>query len=149
MQAPEIEEKEEETVTKRRRRRRGLYSGRNKNLPRVIIPIDPEGDLSRLEKIGEEVHSVFHFQPARFMILQYVRNKYVDPNNKEAGVLMGTLPENVKGKRSATIETLSEVEINKYVDHPPTGGSYTQTVLALGCRSAQLHLEQFLCTCCQ
>ena len=58
--APESEE-EEEFVKKRCRRPRGLYSGRNKDLPRVIIPIDPEGDLSHLQKIGEEVHSVLHF----------------------------------------------------------------------------------------
>ena len=118
VQVPVVEE-EELVVKKTRKRRRGLYSGRNKDLPRVIIPIDPEGDLSHLQKIGEEVHSVLHFQPARFVILQYVRNKYVDPNNKEAGVLMGTLPDNVKGKRSATAETLSEVVISKYVDHLP------------------------------
>ncbi|MCY4233260.1 MAG: hypothetical protein OXE59_05910 [Bacteroidetes bacterium] len=31
--------------------------------------------------------------------------------------MMGTRPDNVKGKRSATVETISEVEINKYVDH--------------------------------
>ena len=140
--APEIEEEEEETVTKRRRRRRGLYSGRNKNLPRVIIPIDPEGDLSRLEKIGEEVYSVFHFQPARFMILQYVRNKYVDPNNKEAGVLMGTLPENIKGKRSATVETLSEVAINKYVDHLPVDRTRKQ-FLRLGADLPNSTLNDF------
>ena len=111
---PNVEEEELVVVKKTRKRRRGLYSGRNKDLPRVIIPIDPEGDLSHLQKIGEEVHSVLHFQPAHFVILQYVRNKYVDPNHKEAGVLMGTLPDNVKGKRSATAETLSEVVINKY-----------------------------------
>ena len=46
-----------------------------------------------------------------------MRKKYVDPNNKEAGVLMGTLPDNVKGKCSATVETISEEMINKYVDH--------------------------------
>ena len=45
-----------------------------------------------------------------------MRNKYVDPTNKEAGVLMGELPDNVKGKRTATVETLSQVVINKYVD---------------------------------
>ena len=116
--APESEE-EEEFVKKRCRRPRGLYSGRNKDLPRVIIPIDPEGDLSYRQKIGEEVHSVLHFQPACFVILQYVHKKYEDPNNKDAGILMGTLPDNVKGKRSATAETLTEVVISKYVDHLP------------------------------
>ncbi len=62
---------------------------------------------------------MLHFQPARFVVFQYVRTTYVDPNHKEAGVLMGPLPDHVKGKRSATAATLSEVVIHQYVDHLP------------------------------
>jgi len=140
--APEVEEEEEEVVKKRRKRRRRPRSGRYKDLPTVIISIDPEGDLSHLRKIGEEVHSVLHFQPARFVILQYVRNKYVDPNDKEAGVLMGTLPDNIKGKRSATAETLTEVVINKYVDHLPVDRTRKQ-FLRLGADLPNSTLNDF------
>ncbi len=115
----EFQEDEEEEETKSRKKPRSLRSGRNRGLPTVVIEINPEGDLSDLQKIGFEVHRVFHYQPARIVVYEFVRNKYVDPTNKEAGVLMGELPDNVKGKRTATVETLSQVVINKYVDHLP------------------------------
>ena len=141
-QPPVVEEFQEDwEETKSRKKPRRLRSGRNRDLPTVVIEINPEGDLSDLQKIGFEVHRVFHYQPARIVVYEFVRNEYVDPTNKEAGVLMGDcerpqtpataqpdptnkeagilmgeLPDNVKGKRTATVETLSQVVINKYVD---------------------------------
>ncbi|MCY4171808.1 MAG: hypothetical protein OXF08_09465 [Bacteroidetes bacterium] len=95
----EVEEEEEEVVKKKRKKPRRAFRAP----PAKVIVIDPEGDLSQLQKIGSESHRVIHFRPAQIIVYEYIRNKYVDPNNKEAGVLMGELPENVKGKRSRTI----------------------------------------------
>ena len=94
----EVEEEEEEVVKKKRKKPRRAFRAP----PAKVIVIDPEGDLSQLQKIGSESHRVIHFRPAQIIVYEYIRNKYVDPNNKEAGVLMGELHENVKGKRSRT-----------------------------------------------
>ncbi len=75
--------------------------------------MDPEGDVSHLKKMGEQVHRVFHDPPAPIFVYEYVRNKYVDPANKDAGVLMGELPAHVSGTRTASAQMLAQIVINK------------------------------------
>ena len=113
------EEEKESKVAYSRKKPRRRFGGRNQDLPTKTIVMDPEGELSHLKKIGEEVHRVFHDQPARIFVYEYVRNKYVDPTNQGAGVLMGELPANVSGKRTASAEMLAQIVIHKYVDHLP------------------------------
>ncbi len=117
--APAQEEEKQIKVTYSRKKPRRLFGGRNQDLPTKTIVIDPEGELSHLRKIGEDVHRVFHYRPAQIFVYEYVRNKYVDPTNKGAGVLMGELPAEVSGKRTASAQMLAQIVINKYVDHLP------------------------------
>lgn len=90
-----------------------------KDLPTEVIEIDPAGDLSHLKKIGTQEHLVLDYRRARLRVLKYIRNQYVDPTDASSGVLTGSLPDGVQGKRTATPELMAHVVVNKYVDHVP------------------------------
>ena len=112
---------EEETVTIKKKRGRRLPSGRKfpDHLPVEEIVLDPEGDLSHLTKIGEDVREILRYNPASFSVLRIKRSKYCDPKNPAAGVLMASLPAEVIGKCTASAGLLSHVVVNKYVHHMP------------------------------
>ncbi len=89
------------------------------HLPRQVIVIEPEGDLTRLKKIGEEVTETLDYRPARLVVLRRVRPKYVDPRDDARGVLVAALPARPIDKGLAEPGLLSHVVIEKYVDHLP------------------------------
>src|SRR5699024_1770011 len=97
---PETAQKQEEEVKEKliceRRKRKSAHKGRvalPDHLPEKEIEIDPEGDLSEMVCIGEEITEELEYEPAKYYINRYLRYKYA-PKNKE-GVRIWELPNRV------------------------------------------------------
>lgn len=113
--------KEEVTVTKTNIKvEKKPHPGRTAlpaDLPREIITIEPEGDITNLKKIGEEITEQLDVTPSKFFVRRFVRNKYALPQGE--GVIIGKLPSQPIDKCIAGPGLLAQVIIDKYVDHLP------------------------------
>ena len=101
-------------------RKRPNHHGRAKlpaHLPVEEVEIYPEGDLSGMVCIGEEVTEELECEPARFFIKRYIRYKYAAKDAE--GVKIGSLPERVIDKGIAGSGLLASILVDKYVDHLP------------------------------
>lgn len=100
------------------------HPGRTKlpdHLERRIITIKPEGDITGMKKIGEEITEELEYEPGNLFVNQYVRPKYVMVDNTFliAPMIDRPLPKSIAGPA-----LLSQIVIDKYVDHLPL---YRQT----------------------
>ncbi len=57
-----------------------------------MITIEPEGDVSRLKWVCEEVTEVLEWVPGSFGVIRYVRPKYVDFAHEDGGVIIAARP---------------------------------------------------------
>lgn len=121
---PEKAEQQEgelkEKLTYERRQRKSNHKGRvalPEHLPVEEIKIYPEGDLTDMICIGEEVTDELEYEPAKYYIKRYIRYKYA-PKNKE-GVVIGVLPERVIEKGIPGAGLLASILVDKYQDHLP------------------------------
>ena len=87
------------------------------HLPRTEIIIEPEGDLTGLRKIGEEITEELEYKPGKLFVNRYVRPKYVKDN--QDGVFIGPLPSRPIEKGIAGPGLLAQIAIDKFVDHLP------------------------------
>lgn len=90
------------------------------HLERKEIIIEPEGNLEGLKKIGEEVKEQLEYQPGKLFVNRFVRPKYARP--EEGGgttVLIAPLPESPIWKGIPGASLLSQVIVDKFVDHLP------------------------------
>ena len=97
-----------------------LHPGRMKlpeNLRREEIIIEPAGDLAGCKVLGEEITEVLDYAPGELYVKKYRRLKYVKPDN--TGILIGSLPVRPLEKAMAGEGLLSQILIDKYVDHLP------------------------------
>lgn len=97
-----------------------LHPGRMKlpdHLRREVIIIEPAGDLTGCKMMGEEVTEVLEYAPGELYVKKYRRLKYVKPDN--GGILIGSLPQRPLEKSMAGEGLLSQILIDKYVDHLP------------------------------
>ena len=117
------EEAETEEITYRRRKnvsKQGEHPGRYPipaHFPRRRIVIEPEGDISGLRHIGEEITEELEYKKPEFYVNQYIRPKYELPNGD--GILIGHLPSRPIEKGIPGPGLLSHIIISKYVDHIP------------------------------
>jgi transposase len=86
-------------------------------LRREEIIIEPQVDTAGCKKMGEEITEVLEYQPGELYVKQYKRIKYARPNN--AGVIIGDLPSRPIEKAMAGEGLLTQIVIDKYVDHLP------------------------------
>jgi transposase len=89
------------------------------NLPVEEVHIYPDGDLSDMTCIGQEVTDELELQPARLYIKRYIRYKYAATDHPAEGVRIGALPERVIGKGIAGPGLLATILVDKYADHLP------------------------------
>ena len=89
------------------------------HLPVEQVIIDPPGDLSDKVCIGQLVTDKLEMIPAKAFIKRYIRNKYVDRGNPDAGVLVGDLPDEVSDKSIAGPSVMAQVITDKFCDHLP------------------------------
>lgn len=87
------------------------------HLRREEIIIEPLEDITGLRKMGEEITEVLEWEPGELFVKKYVRNKYSGQNNE--GVLIGKLPCRPLEKAMAGAGLLTQIVIDKYVDHLP------------------------------
>jgi len=119
-QKQELAEEVTEKITYERRKKNPNHQGRKplpEHLPVEEIKIYPEGDLSEMVCIGEEITDELECEPARYYIKRYIRYKYA-PKNGE-GVLIGKLPQRPIDKCIAGPGLLASILVDKYVDHLP------------------------------
>lgn len=100
-------------------RRKPVRQGLPAHLPREIIVLEPEADTSKLKRIGEEVLETLDYRPAKLVVIERVRPKYVDPEDEDRGVIIAKLPRRPIDKGIAEPGLLAQVLIDKYVDHIP------------------------------
>ena len=116
----QLEEQTTEKISYERKKASTAHAGRQplpEHLPVEEIEIYPEGDLSDMICIGQEVTEELEYKPASCFIRRYIRYKYA-PKNKE-GVLIGSLPTRVIEKGIAGPGLLASILVDKYMDHLP------------------------------
>lgn len=117
----QIEEQAKEKISYERKKPvASAHAGRQplpEHLPVEEVKIYPDGDLSDLVCIGQEVTEVLEYNPASHFIRRYIRYKYA-PKNKE-GVLIGTLPGRVIEKGMIGPGLLASILVDKFMDHLP------------------------------
>ena len=89
------------------------------HLPREVITIEPEGDVSSLKKIGVEVTETLDYVPGRLRVLRRERPKYVDPGKEDSGIVVAALPARLIDKGIPEPGLLAHVLIEKYMVHLP------------------------------
>ncbi|PUV21574.1 IS66 family transposase [Sphingobacterium athyrii] len=101
-------------------RKRPNHKGRAKlpaHLPVEEIETHPQGDLTDMVCIGQEITEELECEPARFYIKRYIRYKYAAKNGD--GVSMAELPERVIDKGIPGASLLAMILTGKYADHLP------------------------------
>jgi transposase/uncharacterized coiled-coil protein SlyX len=86
------------------------------HLPRIAIVLEPEQDVTGLVCIGKEVTEELDYTPGKFWVNQYIRAKYVVPDQ---GIILADLPTRPIEKCIASAGLLASVLIEKYMDHLP------------------------------
>lgn len=90
------------------------------HLRREVILLKPEGDVSGLRRIGEEVTEILDYIPAELYVKQYIRHKYAAPLSEGGStVLTASLPGRLLEKCMAGEGLLAQMVVDKYLDHLP------------------------------
>lgn len=88
------------------------------HLPIKDVTIEPDGDLTGMVRIGEEVSWYYEMdKPSALHVVRLTRPKYVLP--KQDGVLIGKLPALPVEKGNAGPGLITQILIDKYVYHLP------------------------------
>ncbi|MCK6612564.1 MAG: IS66 family transposase [Bacteroidia bacterium] len=87
------------------------------DLPRKIIDIEPEEDVTGLKRIGYEITEQLEMINAQFYVKQIRRAKYAKPDN--SGVVIGQLPLLPFPKWSVGASVIAHILVSKYLDHLP------------------------------
>ena len=87
------------------------------HLPVEEVIIEPKESTEGLKCIGQEVTSELDYIPAKLLVRKYIRNKYALPNSE--GILIGELPIRPIEKGIAGPGLLSNILVEKFVDHLP------------------------------
>lgn len=87
------------------------------HLRREELIIEPVEDITDCKRMGEEITEVLEYEPGELFVKKYVRPKYAKPHN--SGVVIGELPVRPLEKAMAGEGLLSQIIIDKYVDHLP------------------------------
>jgi transposase len=99
-------------------------TGRNElpaHLERIIIEIEPNEDITGLQRIGTEITEELDYTPGRLFVRRYVRYKYARPDDTDGNttVLIGSLPSRPIDKAIPAPGLLSQIMTDKFVDHLP------------------------------
>ncbi len=90
------------------------------HLRRETIILQPDTDVSRLKKIGEEVTEILEWTPGELYVKQYIRPKYVVPvSETNTTIITASLPNRIVEKSMAGEGLLAQIIVDKYVDHLP------------------------------
>jgi len=87
------------------------------HIPVEEIVIEPEQSTEGLVCIGQEITKELDFIPAKLFARHFIRNKYALPNGE--GIIIGKLPTRPIEKGIAGAGLLSNILVEKFVDHLP------------------------------
>jgi transposase len=87
------------------------------HLPFVDTIIEPQGDISGLVRIGEEITWYYDMKPGSLFVHRIIRPKYASADGD--GILIGELPALPIDKGNAGAGLMTQVVIDKYVYHLP------------------------------
>jgi transposase len=87
------------------------------HLPRVEHVLEPTEDTTGLVRIGEEITEELEYTPGKFFVNKYTRPKYAKADKQ--GVLIADLPVRPIEKCIAGVGLLTQILIEKYLDHLP------------------------------
>lgn len=88
------------------------------HLKRETIDIYPQGDLSAMVYIGQQVTERLEVTPQVFKVIREIRHKYMDAENGRK-IIMAVLPERALFKAMAGPALLADMMVAKYVDSLP------------------------------
>lgn len=113
---------ETETITYERKKpaKRKPHPGRNPlpaSLPRKEIVIEPDEDVTEMNKIGEEISEAFDYTLPKFFANRYIRPKYAKPDG--SGIITAQMPSRPIEKGIAEAALLALILCDKYLDHIP------------------------------
>lgn len=114
--AQKIEYTRTTTVTENKKE----HPGRMKlpeHLERVEIILEPEQKQEHFKKIGEEVTEELEYTPGKIFVNRYVRPKYISADKEQ--IVIAPVPERPLPKAIAGAGLLTQIVIDKYVDHLP------------------------------
>ncbi len=116
-----IEEKVEYT---RKKKKRAEHPGRAafpSHLPVEETIIEPQENIEGLKCIGQEITEKLEYTPSKFYITRIIRPKYVKDNadKTESKIFIGSLPEFAIYKGIAGNSLVTQLLVNKFVDHLP------------------------------
>lgn len=86
------------------------------HLERREIILEP-GLKEGLRKLGDEITEELEYEPGKLFVNRYVRAKYVNEDN--TGILVASMPERPLPKAIAGAGLLTQIVIDKYLDHLP------------------------------
>jgi transposase len=105
------------------KRNKKAHPGRNpipEHLPRKEVVLQPEGDITGLVKIGEEVKEVVQRTPGSIIVVRYIRPKYAKPEEDgSTSVLIAPAPPQIIEKSYAGASLLAYIICSKFLDHIP------------------------------
>jgi transposase len=112
---------EQEQITYTREKvKRANHPGRidfPSHLPVVEIPIEPIESTEGMVCIGQEVTTELEYEPGKLFLNKYIRKKYAMPDGE--GILIGKLPSRPIEKGIPGPGLLSNILVEKFVDHLP------------------------------
>lgn len=111
-----LPQKEEISYTRSKKK----HPGRNplpENLPVREEVIEPDQDITGLERIGEEISETLEYTPASLVKRRIIRPKYVKKETSE--IFIGELPERPLDKCIAEASLLAFIIMRKFVEHMP------------------------------
>jgi len=112
--------KKEQVAYTREKAKKSNHPGRldfPAHIPVEEIVIEPGQSTEGLKCNGQEITKELDYVPARLFARHYIRNKYALPNGE--GILIGTLPSRPIEKGIAGAGLLSNILVEKFVDHLP------------------------------
>ena len=119
---PPVAEQATETIeyTRKKANSRENHHGRLElpsHLPVEEIHLEPKQDTTGLKCIGQEVTSELDYTPAKLFVRKYIRNTYALPGGE--GIVIADLPARPIDKGIAGPGLLSNILVEKFVDHLP------------------------------
>lgn len=117
----EIEEQVAEKIEITYTREKKTHPGRVKlpeDLEVVETILEPDEDTSQMVCIGEEISEELGYQAEKFFIHRTIRKKYA-PKSGEGSFAIAKLPERVIPKGIPSAELVTQILVDKYIDHLP------------------------------
>lgn len=113
---PQEPQKEQISYTRNKKKHPGRHS-LPEHLPVRKEVIEPDQDITGLEKIGEEISDTLEYTPASLVKRRIIRPKYVKKETSQ--IFIGELPERPLDKCIAEASLLAFIIMRKFVEHMP------------------------------